>query len=163
MPALGARPFFTGAIQRPLVCRSPIATGLQRRQRLQVTAALQDPWATLGVSRDASEKEIKKAHRKLVKQHHPDVKSNDPMANARFIRIQEAYELIMGKRSGKDLEGVPGSRSSWSFHDWYWSFSTKRRAKARGFAGAAGGAEPAPDREQWRAQARPPAASSRGC
>lgn len=31
---------------------------------------------------------------------------------------QEAYELIMGKRSGKDLEGVPGSRSSWSFHDW---------------------------------------------
>ncbi len=31
---------------------------------------------------------------------------------------QEAYELIMGKRSGKDLEGVPGNRSSWSFHDW---------------------------------------------
>ncbi|KAL4451942.1 hypothetical protein ABPG75_007604 [Micractinium tetrahymenae] len=162
---LGARPFLGGTTQ-PHLCR-PAAVGQQRRPRLQVAAALQDPWATLGVPRDASEKDIKKAHRKLVKQHHPDVKSNDPMANARFIRIQEAYELIMGKRSGKDLEGVPGNRSSWSFHDWYWSFSTKRRAKARGmsFAGAATGAEPAPDREQWRAQMaglRQKAAAKRG-
>ncbi len=34
----------------------------------QVSAALHDPWATLGVSRSASEKEIKQAHRRLVKQ-----------------------------------------------------------------------------------------------
>lgn len=49
----------------------------------------------------------------------------------------------------------------------YWSFSTKRRAKARGmkFAGAADGAEPPPDREQWRAQMaglRQKAAAKRG-
>lgn len=38
--------------------------------------------------KNASEKDIKTAHRKLVKQHHPDVKNDDPLANARFIRIQ---------------------------------------------------------------------------
>ena len=59
---------------------------------MQVRSALRDPWSTLGVPHNATEKEVKKAHRQLVKQHHPDVKSADPLAYAHFIRIQVRQE-----------------------------------------------------------------------
>ncbi|EFN55777.1 hypothetical protein CHLNCDRAFT_145222 [Chlorella variabilis] len=84
----------------------------------KVACSLNDPWATLGVPQTASEKEIKKAHRKLVLQHHPDVRKDDVVAHARFMRIQEAYELIMGKRQGKDIDNRPADKSGWQFHDW---------------------------------------------
>lgn len=57
----------------------------------QVSCALYDPWATLGVPRDASERDVKAAHRRLVKEHHPDVskaRREDPLAHAQFLRIQ---------------------------------------------------------------------------
>lgn len=49
---------------------------------------------TLGVSKTASEKEIKQAFRKLAKQYHPDANPDNPQAEARFKEINEAYEVL---------------------------------------------------------------------
>jgi len=53
-----------------------------------------DYYSTLGVSKTASEKEIKQAYRKLARKHHPDVNPGDKSAEARFKDINEAYEVL---------------------------------------------------------------------
>ncbi len=53
-----------------------------------------DYYAELGVSKDASEKEIKKAFRKLAREYHPDSHPDDPAAETRFKEINEAYETL---------------------------------------------------------------------
>lgn len=55
---------------------------------------LKNYYATLGVSRSASQAEIKKAFRKLARQCHPDVNPDDPEAESRFNQLAEAYEVI---------------------------------------------------------------------
>jgi curved DNA-binding protein len=56
-----------------------------------------DYYQTLGVSRSASDKEIKSAFRKLAKKFHPDANRDDPNAEARFKEINEAYEVLSDK------------------------------------------------------------------
>lgn len=53
-----------------------------------------DPWAILGVKRGASPEEIKRAWRKVARQHHPDLNPGDAEAAERFKRAQAAYELL---------------------------------------------------------------------
>ena len=53
-----------------------------------------DYYATLGVAKTASDKEIKQAFRKLARKHHPDVNPGDKSAEARFKEINEAYEVL---------------------------------------------------------------------
>ena len=53
-----------------------------------------DYYATLGVAKTASEKEIKQAFRKLARKHHPDVNPGDKSAEARFKELNEAYEVL---------------------------------------------------------------------
>ena len=53
-----------------------------------------DYYATLGVSKTASEKEIKQAFRKLARKFHPDVNPGDKVAEARFKEINEANEVL---------------------------------------------------------------------
>jgi curved DNA-binding protein len=53
-----------------------------------------DYYATLGVTKAASEKEIKQAYRKLARKHHPDVNPGDKSAETRFKEINEAYEVL---------------------------------------------------------------------
>ena len=57
-------------------------------------SAQQDFYEVLGVSRDASDDDIKKAFRNLARQHHPDVNQDDPDAGERFRVIAEAYEVL---------------------------------------------------------------------
>ena len=52
-----------------------------------------DHYETLGVSRDASTEEIRRAYRKLARTHHPDV-NPDPEAAEQFKRISHAYEVL---------------------------------------------------------------------
>ena len=53
-----------------------------------------DYYDVLGVNRNASENEIKKAYRKKAKQYHPDANPNNPGAEARFKEVNEAYEVL---------------------------------------------------------------------
>ncbi len=53
-----------------------------------------DYYTLLGVSEDASDKEIKQAYRRLAKQYHPDANPDDPQAEARFKEISAAYEVL---------------------------------------------------------------------
>ena len=54
----------------------------------------QDFYATLGVARTATPEEIKKAHRRLAREHHPDRNPGDKAAEDRFKSVQEAYDTL---------------------------------------------------------------------
>jgi molecular chaperone DnaJ len=59
-----------------------------------MAAAKKDFYEILGVSEKATSEEIKKAYRKLAKQHHPDANSGDPKAAERFKEVGEAYAVL---------------------------------------------------------------------
>lgn len=65
---------------------------------------MKDPYEVLGISKGASQEEIKKAYRKLAKKYHPDNYANNPLsdlAEEKFKEINEAYEQLMnGAGSG---------------------------------------------------------------
>ena len=56
-----------------------------------------DYYNILGVKRDASEQELKRAYRRLARKHHPDVNPGDKSAEAKFKEINEAYEVLSDK------------------------------------------------------------------
>ncbi|WP_374407107.1 DnaJ C-terminal domain-containing protein [Pelagerythrobacter sp.] len=69
-----------------------------------------DPYATLGVSRSASEKDIKSAYRKLAKELHPDRNKDNPKAAERFSQVTQAYDLLSdtAKRAQFDRGEIDG-------------------------------------------------------
>ena len=60
-------------------------------------ANFKDYYSILGVSRTATEKEIKAAYRKLARKHHPDVNPNDKASEDKFKEISEAYDVLSDK------------------------------------------------------------------
>jgi DnaJ-class molecular chaperone len=58
---------------------------------------MRDPYEVLGVSKSASEAEIKKAFRSLAKKHHPDTHAGDATAQKKFQEISGAYEIVGDK------------------------------------------------------------------
>lgn len=78
---------------------------------------MRDPYDVLGVSRTASEADIKSAFRKLAKKHHPDANKHDPKAATRFAELNAAYEVLGDGDKRKafdrgeiDAEGKPRFR-----------------------------------------------------
>src|SRR5574338_916754 len=69
-----------------------------------------DYYKTLGVERNASEDDIKKAYRKLAMKYHPDRNPESPKAEERFKEAKEAYEVLTdaGKRAAYDQYGHAG-------------------------------------------------------
>ncbi|NLM49418.1 MAG: molecular chaperone DnaJ [Clostridiaceae bacterium] len=69
-----------------------------------------DYYEVLGVSRNATDEEIKKAYRKLAKQYHPDLNKDNPDAEAKFKEISEAYEVLSNpeKKARYDQFGHAG-------------------------------------------------------
>ena len=63
-----------------------------------------DYYQILGVSRNASEKEIKQAYRRLARKHHPDLNPGDKSAEAKFKEINAAYEVLSNPEKRKKYD-----------------------------------------------------------
>jgi len=72
-----------------------------------------DYYDILGVSRDADEKEIKRAFRRLARKHHPDVNPGDPEAEERFKEINEAYEVLSDPEKRRKYDQLGADWSRW--------------------------------------------------
>jgi molecular chaperone DnaJ len=106
-------------------------------------AAKRDYYEVLGVSRGASEAEIKKAYRRLAHDHHPDVNSGDTGAEERFKELTEAYEVLSNPESRRAYDtyghqiprtapgGYPGGDPFGGFQDIFEAFFGDR-----GFGGS---------------------------
>src|SRR5215212_2653036 len=90
-----------------------------------------DYYAVLGVPKTASQAEIKKAFRKLARQHHPDAKPGDAAAERRFKDINEANEVL----------GDPEKRRQYDELGANWEAISRARASGAGSPGGFGGFE----------------------
>ena len=102
-----------------------------------------DYYETLGVAKNATEKEIRSAYRRLARRHHPDVNHGDSSAETRFKEINEAYQVLSDADSRKKYDrfgenwrhadqmpgGGPGSGAS------PFTFFTNARTRRGGSAG----------------------------
>ena len=65
---------------------------------------MSDPYSVLGVSRTASDDDIRKAFRKLAKKHHPDLNPGDKAAEAKFKEITQANEILSDKEKRRRFD-----------------------------------------------------------
>ncbi|EHH60129.1 Tumorous imaginal discs protein Tid56-like protein [Macaca fascicularis] len=105
----------TGTKHYPFICTASFHTN--------APLAKEDYYQILGVPRNASQKEIKKAYYQLAKKYHPDTNQDDPKAKEKFSQLAEAYEVLSDevKRKQYDAYGSAGfdSGASGSQHS-YW-------------------------------------------
>jgi len=99
--------------------------------------AKRDFYDILGVSRSASAEELRKAHRKLVRQYHPDVNKNNPHSEEKFKEVQEAYDVLSDETKrrnydqfGHDGVGAGGARGPGV--DPFEAFRRAQGARSRG-------------------------------
>ena len=90
-----------------------------------------DYYKVLGVERDASQEEIKKAYRKLAKKYHPDINRENPQAQERFQEINEANEVL----------GDAEKRRRYDEYGEHWKHSEEFEAQQRNAHGYDGGAQ----------------------
>ena len=94
---------------------------------------MNDPYSVLGVSKDASDEEVKKVYRELARKYHPDNYHNNPLADLaqeKMKEINEAYDEIMRMRSGK------GGGGSYNAGGNYGGGYSGQRQGAAGYNGA---------------------------
>jgi len=93
-----------------------------------------DYYNILGVKRDASEQEIKRAYRRLARKHHPDVNPGDRSAEAKFKEINEAYEVLSDKEKRQKYDRFG---DQWQYADQF----AKAGARAASWDFSPGGAQ----------------------
>ncbi len=95
-----------------------------------------DPYAVLGLSRNATDEQIKKAYRSLSRKYHPDANVNNPhkeQAEEKFKEIQQAYQQIMYEKEhgasgsyGNSAYGRPGGGT---YGDFFGGFGQAKRTQ----------------------------------
>ena len=80
-----------------------------------------DYYKVLGIDRNATSSDIRKAYRRLAKQYHPDVNKNDPKAQERFQEINEANEVL----------GDPEKRKKYDEYGEHWAHADEYEAQRR--------------------------------
>lgn len=99
-----------------------------------------DPYTELGVSRSAGADDIRKAFRKLAKQHHPDANPGDKAAEEKFKRVSAAFDIV----------GDPDKRKKFDAGE----IDADGRETMRGFAGGGPGGDPFARAGGFRQQGR---------
>lgn len=84
-----------------------------------------DPYKVLGLSRDASDEDVKKAYRALAKKYHPDLNPGDQEAARRMQEVNEAYDQIKNPEKYTRQTGNP-----YSSYDPFGSYRTDYRSSA---------------------------------
>ena len=107
---------------------------------------MEDPYKTLGVSRDASQEDIRRAYRKLAKQHHPDLNPGNAKAEERFKTVSAANELLSDpeKRGRFDRGEIDGARRERAPQPSYRHYAEGEPGRRYGRTG--------PQPEEWSAE-----------
>ncbi len=97
----------------------------------------EDYYKILGVGRDASEEEIKKAYRKLAMKYHPDHAKGDKTAEEKFKKISEAYAVLSDKQKRQEYDtfGSEGFRERFTQEDIFRGFNINDILREFGFGG----------------------------
>jgi len=106
---------------------------------------MSDPYSILGVDRNASEEEIKKAYRALSRKYHPDANINNPHkdeAEAKFKEVQQAYQQIMDERERGYSSDTSYGNNSGGYEDYgpFGGFGGYGPFGGFGYGGYGGGA-----------------------
>ena len=96
-----------------------------------------DYYSVLGIAKDASDDDIKKAYRKLARKHHPDLNPNDQEANKKFQQINEANEVLSDpeKRKKYDQYG-----KDWQHAEQFEEARRQQQQSRQSYSQSAGGA-----------------------
>lgn len=109
---------------------------------LRTEDSMIDPYSVLGISRGASDEEIKKAYRNLSRKYHPDANINNPnkaQAEEKFKEVQQAYDQIMKeKEAGYSYNGGYGNNAGYG-NGGFGGFGNNAGYGNGGFGGGFGG------------------------
>lgn len=100
---------------------------------------MSDPYQVLGISRDASDEEVKAAYRKLAQKYHPDLHPGDRTAAEKMKEINAAYDQIKNPASAQSASGQAGAYGAYGAYGGYGAYSGFDPFSAWGFGGAGGG------------------------
>lgn len=103
-----------------------------------------DYYAVLGVGKDASDEEIKKAYRRMAMKYHPDHAKGDPKAEEQFKKISEAYAVLSDKEKRRQYDrfGSEGFRQQYSQEDIFRNFDFGDIFREFGFGGGFSAGQP---------------------